>query len=830
MEVLNTDLSGAVPRVYTRPVDRSNPSSVEWVGLNKSVDYIPEHALELREEGNYQGDHTPTDQWGQFTTIEWADEPDWYGTEVHFRGWIPLAKEGDTKRGAWARNTKVNMGAVLGEDGRYHLVEDATHLVQRDLIWFRELLENVCESALYELHTHSPPLFDIERVDAAYATENDVHKMVMDTRRSILEIEGHLSWWTAAVEGWLEGLPYDVVERVWSLDLRSYKPRGYLIAVSQDWKELNFPLLVRHSVPLFYVWGLFEERDSRFQCLDPRVLNSYLQAVDSKGVRGLWGDEIPLVRNELEITARYDRFLQLKIDPYSRPRKPYWARRPVSDDEDGGLLERLYHHVVVESRAEEVTRVIFQRFHPRPRNEVLNQDDTVMDEDLPEPDLSAIRERYKGRCAPRIGQTFDSETGVESTRPVGEEKTVDEITRFEAHRLLVPPPNSLGNSSLLTRGQVDATTVGGSLGSRITSPDSDHSSERRWVEAMAKDEVRDTVDNYTADRRTRRPKFQVRRMPRRSPSVDDVRSHYSISTRTSRDGGSRRSASPEPRGRRLYPLRLSSPSPFRPCMGSQTVEEVQHRRARWLNNFADWGRYQALTDASIRFPRHILELAMERSIPFAIGFKRSDTDRFRPAQLRSGRQVSKAVVDRHNKGLRLNPAPSIATVYDQFCANDYMRGPSVQVSVHQSGANDSGDNDCIDVTWDEMAAAEYESLFGFVAGANPAEDTYLFPTDEMLEEYSDHYFREWNPFCDLTFRRIRAELDDKRGRRRTRRDWKDYFQSSNRGKYAPAKVANREFIEEGMERVKRVFDTKPWNKRRIRDLAEDLPAVFKIDF
>ncbi|KAJ6469237.1 hypothetical protein DFH09DRAFT_955248 [Mycena vulgaris] len=840
MDVLNTTLLGNVPRISTIPVDESNPASDEWVGLNRSCTLIPENALQVAEERIYQNDDTPVDEWGRYQTIEWADQADWYGSEHHSRGWITLAKSNDTGRGSWARKTRTKFEVEQLPDGTFKLAKAARELITEDLTWYRELLEDVCEHDLYDAHTHSPPLFDIERVEGEFESEEGVHRMAMDAKRTILDICGHLAWWTASVPGWLHGLDNGVVEKVWSLDLRSFPARGYLISVNQDWREINFPLLVQMDIPLYYVWGPFEQRDPRFTRLDPRVVRYYLQEVDSQGVRGLWSNEIPVASSEFEVARRYDQFLQLRIHPYARPRSmipeesalsgrveywvidfQYWGRRLLRKDENWRHLDKLYHHIIVESRSEERTRVIFQRFHPKPRNETLASDDSIMDEDLPEPDLCAIREIFKGKCAPRVGQTFDSETGVERTRPLGEEDPI------------------------------------------------------------------------------RRPR------PRgRPPPYADARSYVSISSHDSRSraGTPRRSASPDSRVRRVYPLRGMSPPQFRPRTHDETLGGLQDGRAGWLNDFVRWGepatfraslwripaefswradvleygyliisepaefrlRYQAIADPNIRFPRHLLELAMERSIPFAIGFKSTDTDRFRPPVLTTGRQVTKAVVDRRSKGPRLSPSSSISVIIEEFRNNlgkigtsplapsimargggaswilrafigielvrGYMQGPSIQVSVHHCGANDSGDANSIDVTWDEMADGEYEAIFGYIPGATPAEDVYLFPTDEMLEEYSDHYFREWNPFCDLTFKRIKKEIDDNAAKRRTRKDWQKYFQSSNRGKFAPKLIVNRAFVEEGMERIQRAFETQTWNKRRIKDLKRDLPALFRLDF
>jgi hypothetical protein len=132
--------------------------------------------------------------------------------------------------------------------------------------------------------------------------------------------------------------------------------------------------------------------------------------------------------------------------------------------------------------------------------------------------------------------------------------------------------------------------------------------------------------------------------------------------------------------------------------------------------------------------------------------------------------------------------------------------------------------------WDDVSDSMAEAVFGFVAGATPDQDRYLFPTDEMLEEYSDHYFREWNPFCEKTFLHLKNELDAGRGRPMTRGEWKRYFQSSNRGSNRPRLSCSQAFTEEGLSRIKGAMAYQPWNKRRIGDIARDLPHQFLADF
>jgi hypothetical protein len=258
---------------------------------------------------------------------------------------------------------------------------------------------------------------------------------------------------------------------------------------------------------------------------------------------------------------------------------------------------------------------------------------------------------------------------------------------------------------------------------------------------------------------------------------------------------------------------------------------------------------------------------MERGIQFSIGFKAADCARFRPKNdddEEMSRLVTKAIVDLRAKGPRLEDSPSLPVIYRQYRGNmgkigrlpqaralvtrggaaswlmrafvglglvrKVLEGPSVQVTVHHAGANDTADANCKDVSWDDVSEGDYEAVFGYIQGGTTEQDKYLFPTDEMLEEFSDHYYREWNPFCDKTFRHIKDELDEGKGKARTRNEWKHYFQSSNRGTYKPKMVVNRMFVEEGLVRMKEALQYSSWNKKRICDIARDIPAAFQHDF
>jgi hypothetical protein len=90
--------------------------------------------------------------------------------------------------------------------------------------------EEIGESPLYNPQIPSPALFDIERVDLPYMSAPLVQLMVAEARRSILEMSGHLIWWTTAIPGWSVGLRHYIVQEIWDLNINTMNKVGYLIS------------------------------------------------------------------------------------------------------------------------------------------------------------------------------------------------------------------------------------------------------------------------------------------------------------------------------------------------------------------------------------------------------------------------------------------------------------------------------------------------------------------------------------------------------------------------------------------------------------------------
>ncbi|KAJ7233355.1 hypothetical protein C8J57DRAFT_1090641 [Mycena rebaudengoi] len=272
-------------------------------------------------------------------------------------------------------------------------------------------------------------------------------------------------------------------------------------------------------------------------------------------------------------------------------------------------------------------------------------------------------------------------------------------------------------------------------------------------------------------------------------------------------------------------------------------------------------RYMVLTDPGIRFMRHVLFAMMERGIPFHIGLKPAAAAQFRPSVILNN-ACTKSLYDPRVPTPQILPGSmggSLAAQYTKLLhdvlgkpnarevigrrggvswitraygnitlVQQFLSGPSIQVTVHHRGANDSGDDEPLGLVWDELSDDDYSTIFGYVAGATRAEDGWIYPPEEIMLEYNNHCYREWNPSCEAAFTQIKKELKDDRGRARTHKDWKKFFHSTNHGNKAPKLVVTEALLEDGMQRITDAFHGGSWNKKCISEIP--LPETFRDEF
>lgn len=136
-------------------------------------------------------------------------------------------------------------------------------------------IKTIRESKLFGKVSPLPTAFPTCDLMMQYESRSAVEELMKHARRSMLDKIGFLNWWLACAPNTHIVLGDEACEEYSRLAFSQYAKRGVLVNLSRDWQQLNFPVLVRHDVPVFYPWTATESGDERFGRLDPSVLSAY---------------------------------------------------------------------------------------------------------------------------------------------------------------------------------------------------------------------------------------------------------------------------------------------------------------------------------------------------------------------------------------------------------------------------------------------------------------------------------------------------------------------------------------------------------------------------
>jgi len=158
---------------------------------------------------------------------------------------------------------------------------------------------------------------------------------------------------------------------------------------------------------------------------------------------------------------------------------------------------------------------------------------------------------------------------------------------------------------------------------------------------------------------------------------------------------------------------------------------------------------------------------------------------------------------------------------------EYMSGPSLQVTVHHRGNVVDAPFLNMPVFHDQLSRQEIELIHGYIPLGSPIEDRWTFPMSEILEEYSNHWRSEWNQGCKCIMGNIARALESGALTLLTRREWREYLWNNNRGEHAPPpgtvpKASDFTLVDSMIDNVFRIR----WHSRRIRDIF--LPEEFTV--
>ncbi|KAJ6474440.1 hypothetical protein C8R47DRAFT_1076336 [Mycena vitilis] len=116
--------------------------------------------------------------------------------------------------------------------------------------------------------------------------------------------------------------------------------------------------------------------------------------------------------------------------------------------------------------------------------------------------------------------------------------------------------------------------------------------------------------------------------------------------------------------------------------------------------------------------------------------------------------------------------------------DDFMKGPSIQVTQFGRGWNDGHKDTPLHVTCDELSFRDQETLLGHVRDGST--DRWVWPTEALLLELCAHYSGEMNPEVDVHLAKIYSEVKNSEVQARSHSQWEKFFRRGNRGAHAPA--------------------------------------------
>ena len=706
---------------------------------------------------------------------------DWYDHDACWRPYIPLKADSvgveplSASGSDWFFDFDMTTPYNHLSTGVFTVPEATCDQIHNDITTWAGCVDDICSNHPFPPGTARPPEFDLGTLIKGFPTLVELQAAGGVCRRTAVDYLGFLLWWTLSVSRWDANLDHSVVTTIQNLHLSRFPRRGVLVDLERDWQEINMPNLVRHHVPVAYVWTTALASLPRFAGLSPQVLSAYDRIRCSLG-REVSSGDIPGLASDFATIRDFDHYFQ-GIYSCGRPDPNVefdddwsyyivdfqgWSRRQIPlrvarhyyllfassvNTENGGT-------VVLFRRWEPLNNFSEDQFPPADAMEDIEMTDGVHG-------ASEIRELHKYNHAPTGSSRYDLDG-----RPQSSSQRPGSSQREKAPRRV---PQHTGDFS-----------------------------SRRWLRQMADSQARSpsSSDSGGRDMRGSRPTSRL-------SSVAD-----------SRD----RSASPR---QRVYYQRREASPPDVALARQRAVVKLRECCAVITHNDTVWTfppdlvwhltflnesfllfpdertltrmRYWAICDPNISVARHLLELAISRNMKFTLATKLSDLKMFKPAIAPELSELTRRTYEAGFQEEHLKDVNGGAAFCDQYMGKlaDILRrpharalismggptawiakryggsslvqrfldGPSAQVTIHHRGAVTSSPF-CDDALfYDHVSAQEENLVHGFVSADNPDHHRWLFPTTEVLDDYCHHWRGEWTVGCELIFNNIARALE-----------------------------------------------------------------------
>ena len=822
MDFLPLDDLGMVPAVDFRYIGKD-----QWIGLNASCDSIPLEAaafVDWQRTQKVSDDFRPKGPTGLYLDMEWALDADWFDPDAGWRPYLPLPAEGSSE---WYfqldQNTPVDLTTI---PPLHTIFPSSLTAIEDDLHKLEGCVVAISRSSIFPMRGARPGRFDYEKLSGPFDSIEALEAFGANVKRQALDYLAFLTWWTVSVTGWDLHVPQDVVDTVADLHLDRYEKRGVLVNLERDWRQISVPHLLRHRVPIYYRWTETLESDDRFLTLSPTILRAFQskrgKAVDNK----VFARDMPEFAAQFDKMKDYDEFFQKRVFDgkqadglkfiedwdYAVVDFQGWMYRPICIPTALEFAKLFGSHIV---RRGDRTSVIFRRW------EALTDEASII-----------------------WSADVDSNANAELVRGSMEVR--------EIHRSFFAP---VQNQKFDLNGFPD-------YGSTMTKDKAGETRPLSWVDAMSNS---DKSSSRTSSSGPERSRSSPRALNRSSPYPRPRSSSPSYRARYQRRGDESPITSREQFVRRLRVhgvITGNSNTWFTPIGASWSPAFLEEGVILFPDDRTQLRlRFWATCDPYLTHMRDLLDLAMSRGMKFTIAIPFDALPRFHQQEKPSLSDLTKRTYDTgfqetpltYSKGgsafmgqylgkladiLRRpharaaiamgGPTSWIARFYGgDRLVEEFMSGPSVQVTVHHRGGVVDAAFLNMPVFHDQLSLQEIELIHGYIPLGSPSEDRWAFPTNEILEEFSNHWRGEWNQGCERIMGNIARALDSGALAPLTRREWREYLRSNNRGEHAPASGTVPKASDFALVNTM-IDDAFPirWHGRRIRDIS--LPEEFTV--
>ena len=150
---------------------------------------------------------------------------------------------------------------------------------------------------------------------------------------------------------------------------------------------------------------------------------------------------------------------------------------------------------------------------------------------------------------------------------------------------------------------------------------------------------------------------------------------------------------------------------------------------------------------------------------------------------------------------------------------EFMSGPSIQVTVHNRGFYNSASENASYLPHDAVSEQEKVLLLGFCPGTNSCLGRWLFPPMDIFEDKLELWTGEWNAALDHIYQRLVDDIARGKGKLRTREKWKCWIRNNKRGQRWPKYLPPTKDFTDIMEGVSCAGLQPTWHKKRLDDIT-----------